>query len=101
MEQSALLYKIISKAVEKNKGNLLGLIEDFVQLDCYSDSEQSAFILKEISCIFSNVEERNSEICERIFDYILTLTEIFVGEEKLEISTFICNFFGLKVNPNQ
>jgi hypothetical protein len=41
------------------------------------------------------VEEKTSSICETIFNYIITLAEIFPGEEKLEIANFICNFFGL------
>ena len=40
------LYKLISRALEKNKAELLMLVEELVQLDYYSDSEQSAFILK-------------------------------------------------------
>ena len=68
------LYRLISKAIAKDKAKLQGLVEDMVQLDCYNNSEQSAFILKEISSLFTYVDERNSEICETIFNYILTLT---------------------------
>ena len=100
-EHSSNLYKLTSKTLEKNMGKLLALVEDLVQLDCYSDYEKSAFILKEISYIFTFIDERNADICECIFNYIQTLTEIFIGEEKLEISTFICQFFSLQVNPHQ
>lgn len=79
-EHSAGLYRLISRTLEKDKNALLSLVEDLVQLDCYSDAEQSGFILKEISCIFTYVEDRNSDICETIFNYILTLTEVFVGD---------------------
>lgn len=59
-EHSTGLYRLISKAIEKDKSALLSLVEEIVQLDCYSSSEKSAFILKEISYIFTYVEERNS-----------------------------------------
>ena len=47
------------------------------------------------------VEEKNGQVCETIFNYIITLTEIFPNQEKLEIANFICNFFGLAANPQE
>jgi hypothetical protein len=63
-----------------NKSHLLAVVEELIQLDEFTNCDKSAYILKEIACMFSVIEEKQTQICETIFDYILTLADIFPGE---------------------
>ena len=39
------------------------------------------------------------EVCETVFNYVLTLTEIFPGEDSLQVADFICRVFDLSAAP--